>query len=462
MMILLSGPRLAASMSWAAQYAAFGPYLENLLPSYVVQLTQFIGPLTGMLISPVVGHLTDECTSSFGRRRPFLVVGALSSIICWIFFGFTRELGEAMGDEGANRRATGYLAMFFYTWMSINVNVFATPAHLILADFAGDRQTSAAAIGQAAFVIGGLVVAIYIQTFDNAAQTLHAFVAMLSIVMALAVGLLCIYAQEVPLERTSESESEPYPAMRNPRTKLAQVYLTLWTGIRKMPTQLVILAIVFFCRCYGSTSYHGAKGQYFGIVVYGGNSILADKCEPNCTTAQLKYNEGVSMAGGLTDILYCIFGYVASWIVPCLVAKFGAKFVVTAGMIPQVFLVWLGIFPNGAFALLVAIVVSTSITQAFVDATIVPILLHVLGSHSPKVEDQERQLTRDSDSKNIGIYVGIFNSVDCLGQLLNFGISAYLVTRPLGYAFPMLVGGFVSFLGFLIACIFLRVRLHSL
>lgn len=44
MLILLSGPRLALQMAWAAQWAALTPYLQNLLPPFAVNITQFIGP----------------------------------------------------------------------------------------------------------------------------------------------------------------------------------------------------------------------------------------------------------------------------------------------------------------------------------------------------------------------------------------------------------------------------------
>src|SRR3546814_12710884 len=33
------------------------------------------GPITGLIVQPIVGHLSDGSRSRFGRRRPFLIAG---------------------------------------------------------------------------------------------------------------------------------------------------------------------------------------------------------------------------------------------------------------------------------------------------------------------------------------------------------------------------------------------------
>lgn len=260
MMILLSGPRMAMNMAWAAQWAALGPYLESLLPSYAVLLTQFIGPVTGILVAPTVGVLSDKCTSKFGRRRPFLFFGAITSIICWTLMGYTREFGEAMGDSASNRTWTAIFTIFFYLWMDITVNIAATPSMLILADFAGERQTTASGVGQAASTLGALVVSGYIEIFGPAHKTLHEFLALLSVVMFITVGAVCAFAKERPLEKPL------VPISTSEQVKKA--FQSIWEGIKSLPQQLAVFGIVFFCIQYGFTAYNGAKGQFFGYVCY--------------------------------------------------------------------------------------------------------------------------------------------------------------------------------------------------
>ncbi|KDO17501.1 hypothetical protein SPRG_15666, partial [Saprolegnia parasitica CBS 223.65] len=56
-MFLMCAPCMAMNMAWAAQWAALGPLLQILLPSTAVQLVQLVGPVTGVIVTPVVGVL---------------------------------------------------------------------------------------------------------------------------------------------------------------------------------------------------------------------------------------------------------------------------------------------------------------------------------------------------------------------------------------------------------------------
>ncbi|KAL3669734.1 hypothetical protein V7S43_005114 [Phytophthora oleae] len=102
-LLVISMPRMAIRMAWAAQWATLAPYLQTMLSSYAVQLTQLSGPLCGVLVGPIVGVYSDQNTSKYGRRRPYLVVAGVGSIICWIFMGYTRQLGDALGDVGSGK-----------------------------------------------------------------------------------------------------------------------------------------------------------------------------------------------------------------------------------------------------------------------------------------------------------------------------------------------------------------------
>ncbi|CAK4839947.1 unnamed protein product [Aphanomyces euteiches] len=82
MMFLVCCPKMAMNMAWAAQWAALGPLLQVLLSSDYVQIVQLVGPITGFLVAPTVGVFSDTCTSKYGRRKPFLFWGAITSIMC--------------------------------------------------------------------------------------------------------------------------------------------------------------------------------------------------------------------------------------------------------------------------------------------------------------------------------------------------------------------------------------------
>ncbi|KUF98281.1 Endochitinase [Phytophthora nicotianae] len=441
MLVLLSLPRMATNMAWSAQWAALGPYLGTMLPPFAVQLTQLIGPLSGILVAPTIGVLSDRSLNKWGRRRPYLVYGAVTSAACWVLMGNTRELGELLGDSGDNRPWTAWLTILFYTWMDITVNVVQTPAFLIISDFAGDRQTLGASIGQASSTLGSIWVAGYIYMFGAAHLTLRWFLGMLSVTMLASVGAVCVFArEEAPVSK--DLELGPDEEVPSAMKRIGEAFSSIFYGLKTLPRTLTIYCVVFFCIQFGFTAYNGSKGQFFGIEVYGGNSTDADVCGPDeCTGSQERFNDGVQMAGGLADLLFNVFGYLYSWVLPFLVYRVGTRWVITVACIPQALLMVMAF--TKVVAVDVTIVVLTAITQATVFALIVPIIVHVFGT-----------------SAHVGMYVGAVNSANCVGQLVNFLIGAALVETSLGYALPVFAGGAFSFVGALISLVLLRIDMH--
>lgn len=44
------------------------------------------GPLSGLVVAPLVGHLSDTCTHRLGRRRPFILLGAVFTMVSMLAF----------------------------------------------------------------------------------------------------------------------------------------------------------------------------------------------------------------------------------------------------------------------------------------------------------------------------------------------------------------------------------------
>ncbi|KAF0718374.1 hypothetical protein DYB28_001618 [Aphanomyces astaci] len=438
-MVFLAAPKMAMNMAWAAQWAAFGPLLETLLPSWAVQLVQIIGPLTGLLVAPTVGVLSDACTSTYGRRRPFLLFGAVASSTCWLVMSYAREIGEAMGDVrgGARQPWTAVWTVLCYIWMDITVNMTQVPVSLILADFAGDRQVTAASIGQGFSIAGSFCVSGYILFFGPAHESIHAFMFMLVGVMLGTALPVCIWAKE-----------EPYtsPADATPRCQqLQQAFAAVYTGLRQLPRVLVSFCVCFLLIQYGYTAYNGAKGQFFGLHVFGGSADGANICGKECTGPQLAYNDGVHLAGGITDTIFNGVGLIYLCILPWLVRTCGAKRVFTWSILPQAMLIAMAFCK--VVEVNVTIVVLCAITQNTVFAMQIPVIMHVVG-HGP--------------DNQLGLFAGAFNSANCAGQLLNFVLATLLVQTDMGHALPVLVGGILSLGALLVAQFTLQLNMKSL
>ena len=69
------------------------PYLLQLgLTKSRTSLVWIAGPLSGLIMQPVVGVIADNSRSKWGRRRPFMIGGSLIVGLCLLVLGWTSEI----------------------------------------------------------------------------------------------------------------------------------------------------------------------------------------------------------------------------------------------------------------------------------------------------------------------------------------------------------------------------------
>lgn len=85
--------------AWQMRIILSGPVTESLGASpFLYGLIWLAGPFTGMVVQPIVGAMSDKTVTPFGRRRPYLLGGAiLASIALWLF-PMSGNLATTTGD----------------------------------------------------------------------------------------------------------------------------------------------------------------------------------------------------------------------------------------------------------------------------------------------------------------------------------------------------------------------------
>ncbi len=108
---------LGIQYSFGLQQSAINPIFlflgasEELLP-----ILNIAGPVTGLIIQPIIGAISDKTWSPrWGRRKPFFLIGALLGSICLFLFPLSPALWFAVGllwilDVGNNMAMEPYRA----------------------------------------------------------------------------------------------------------------------------------------------------------------------------------------------------------------------------------------------------------------------------------------------------------------------------------------------------------------
>lgn len=151
---------------WALQLSLLTPYVQTLGIGH--EFSSFIwlcGPITGLVVQPCVGIWSDKCSSKYGRRRPFILVGSLMISVAVIIIGYSADIGYMLGDtkehcstfKGTRTRAAFVFVIGF--WMlDLANNTVQGPARALLADLSGpDQRNSANAIFCCWMAVGNIL-----------------------------------------------------------------------------------------------------------------------------------------------------------------------------------------------------------------------------------------------------------------------------------------------------------------
>ena len=84
---------------------SFGLQQSNMSPIYKylgadeasLPLLWLAGPVTGLLVQPVIGAMSDRTTSRWGRRTPYFMIGALLCSLGLLVMPFSPTLWFAAG-----------------------------------------------------------------------------------------------------------------------------------------------------------------------------------------------------------------------------------------------------------------------------------------------------------------------------------------------------------------------------
>lgn len=151
---------------WALQLSLLTPYIQTLGIEHA--FSSFIwlcGPITGLVVQPCVGIWSDKCHSKYGRRRPFIFIGAVMISIAVIIIGFSADIGYLLGDtkehcstfKGTRSRAAIIFVIGF--WMlDLANNTVQGPARALLADLSGpDQRNTANAVFCSWMAVGNIL-----------------------------------------------------------------------------------------------------------------------------------------------------------------------------------------------------------------------------------------------------------------------------------------------------------------
>ncbi|KAK3112840.1 hypothetical protein LTR53_010447 [Teratosphaeriaceae sp. CCFEE 6253] len=135
-MALLTASMIGLQFAWGSEMTYASPYLLSLgLSKSKLSLVWIAGPLSGLIMQPVIGMISDHSKSKYGRRRPFMVVGTAAVVICLLVLGWTQEVvGWFVQDRELARKLAITAAVVDIYVLDFVINIAQSTCRALVVD----------------------------------------------------------------------------------------------------------------------------------------------------------------------------------------------------------------------------------------------------------------------------------------------------------------------------------------
>ena len=302
--------------SFGLQQTAINPIYSFLGASpEELPLLNLAGPVTGLLIQPLIGAISDRTWHPrLGRRKPFFILGAIMCSICLFLFPFSQSLWMAVGLlwllDAANNTAmepyrafvtdilpddqqpTGFLTQSFFTGLGItlaNLSLFAFQKYI----------GGATAAGIPYWVFGSF----FLGSICSITSVMYS-------------------VSKTPEIQPSEDEMA---FIRSEKGGIFKPIQDIFSAIKDMPKSLWQLALVYLFQWYAMFCYWQFIAPCLAKSIWGTEDSKSEM-----------YGEAVAFTG-LVNGFYNIITFMSAFVLAYYARRFKAKWV------HALCLVWAGV-----------------------------------------------------------------------------------------------------------------------
>ena len=301
---------LGIQFGWALQMANMSAIYEYLgADAHQIPILWLAAPLTGLLVQPIIGHMSDRTWNRLGRRRPYFLTGALLASAALIVMPSSSTLWMAAG----------------LLWvLDASINISMEPFRAFVADLLPEEQRTRGYAMQALFIGLGAVFASMLpwMLYDvfpagggvssAAAGGAIPFAVRLAFYVGAVVYLVAVLWTVFTTREHPPEDMEAFRRMKAEKAGVRAAAVEIFHDALAMPQTMRRLAWVqiftwlgFFCMWL-----------YFGVAVarniFGG------------APGTPEYDQGIAWAGNCFAV-YSAVCFAFSFALPAIAARLGRR-----------------------------------------------------------------------------------------------------------------------------------------
>ena len=295
------------------------------------QLSYFwiLPPLMGIIVQPIIGTLSDKTWCRFGRRIPYLFIGAAVAVLVMCLLPNSGSFGMAVSTA----MVFGLCALMF---LDTSINMAMQPFKMLVGDMVNEKQKALAYSIQSFLCNAGSLVG-YVFPFlftvlgisNVAAKGVVPDTVIYSFYIGAAILILCVIYTTVKVKEMPPAEYAEYHGLK---TNLNEDKVNVIKLLRNAPTAFWTVGVVqFFCwaafmymwtytngtiaeTCWNTTdptsAGYQAAGNWVGVLfaVQAVGSVVWAMVLPNIPDRKVAYSVSLIIGG----IGFCMVPYITN------------------------------------------------------------------------------------------------------------------------------------------------------
>ncbi|HET9479188.1 MAG TPA: MFS transporter, partial [Pyrinomonadaceae bacterium] len=287
---------LGIQFGWGLQLANMSPIYKYLhAEESSLPYLWLAGPITGLIVQPIIGSMSDRTWNRLGRRRPDFLTGAILASIALFF----------MPDSSVLWMAAGLLWI-----LDASINITMEPFRAFVADKLPEEQRTLGFVMQSFFIGVG-------QTLANGLPYLFSALGVVG-VMATGIPLSVDYAFKIgaivflvavlwTVVTTKEyppENLEEFERMKRETKGVLAGFKEIFSSVTEMPPTMKQLAVVQFFTWFALP----CMWQFFSLAIARHVFLAPDESSPRFAEA--------TEWGGLCFAVYNVVCFVIAFLLP--------------------------------------------------------------------------------------------------------------------------------------------------
>jgi maltose/moltooligosaccharide transporter len=283
-------------------------------------------PLMGILVQPIIGTLSDRTWTRFGRRIPYLFVGATMAVAVMCLLPNSGSLGLSIS-------AVMIFGLLMLMLLDTSINMAMQPFKMMVGDMVNEKQKGKAYSIQSFLCNAGSVVGFifpFVFTWIGLSNTAPEGVVPDSVIWSFYIGaailILCViyttmkvkewppqeYAEYNPVSEKNETKANWFVLLKNAPAafwRIGLVQFFCWAGMLYMWTYVVdAVSLTVWDTADSATAAYQEAGNWTGVLyaIQALGSVVWATLIPRFSNIKKAYFISLLLAGiGFILIPFC-------------------------------------------------------------------------------------------------------------------------------------------------------------